>query len=84
VTADVAPTISALRRRGDEIVEHLLRDNERRWESLSNADRQRLEHMVQAVASRLLQEPVLRLEASRGEKSLHYTRALGDLFGLRA
>ena len=30
---DVVPTISALRRRGDEVVEQVLRENEARWES---------------------------------------------------
>jgi glutamyl-tRNA reductase len=84
VTADVAPTISALQRRADQIIERLLQHNESRWESLSDADRERLEAMVRAVASRLLREPVLRLEASQGEKSLQYTRALGELFGFTA
>ena len=31
-------------RRGDEIVEQVLRENEPRWESLSEADRERVEH----------------------------------------
>jgi glutamyl-tRNA reductase len=83
VTADVTPTISALRRRGDEIVEHLLRRNESRWESLSGADRERLEAVAQEVAARLIQAPTLRLESVQGESSLRYARALQDLFGLR-
>ena len=33
---DVVPTISALRRRGEEIVEQVLRENESAWESLSD------------------------------------------------
>ena len=37
------PTIAALRERGDEIVEQVLRENESRWESLSEADRERLD-----------------------------------------
>ena len=44
---DVVPTISALRRRGDEIVEQVLRENESRWESLSEADRERVATMAQ-------------------------------------
>jgi glutamyl-tRNA reductase len=74
--------MSALLRRGDEVVEQVLRENQARWESLSNADCERLEALAQEVASRLLEEPVLRLEASRGERSFHYARALRDLFGL--
>ena len=48
---DVVPTISALRRRGDQIVEQVLRENESRWESLSEADRERVELMARAVVS---------------------------------
>jgi glutamyl-tRNA reductase len=83
VTADVTATISALRRRGDEVVERLLRENEARWESPSRADSERLEAMAQEVASRLLHEPTSRLEAARGESSFQYVRALRELFGLR-
>jgi glutamyl-tRNA reductase len=83
VTADVTPMLSALQRRRDEVVEHVLRENESRWESLSKADRRRLEAMTQEVASRLLHEPSLRLEAARGDSSFHYVSALSDLFGLR-
>ena len=72
---DVVPTISALRRRGDEIVEQVLRENESRWESLSEADRERLATMASAVVSRLLHEPT-RAPARRGRR--------GHLVPLRA
>ena len=72
----------ALLRRGDEVVEHVLRENQARWESPSRADGERLEALAQEIASRLLQEPVLRLEAARGEESFHYACALRELFGL--
>ena len=62
---DVVPTISALRRRGDEIVEQVLRENESRWESLSEADRERVATLARAVVSRLLHEPTLRLKRCR-------------------
>ena len=62
---DVVPTISALRRRGDEIVEQVLRENESRWESLSEADRERVETMARAVVSRLLHEPTRACAAPR-------------------
>jgi glutamyl-tRNA reductase len=80
---DVLPTVSALRRRGDEIVEQVLRENEPRWESLSPADRRRLETMARAVVSRLLHEPTIRLKDSGTEgSSYRHVHALRELFGL--
>ncbi len=82
---DVVPTISALRRRGEEIVEQVLRENESAWESLSDADRDRLALMARAVVNRLLHEPTLRLKGSVGEgASYRYVNALHELFGLEA
>jgi glutamyl-tRNA reductase len=82
---DVVPTISALRQRGDEIVEQVLRENESRWESLSDADRERLATMASAVVSRLLHEPTRRLRGAAGEgSSYRYVHALHELFGLEA
>jgi glutamyl-tRNA reductase len=76
---DVVPTISALRRRADEVVRQVLDENEQRWESLSEADRERVEVMARAVVSRLLHEPTVRLK-DRG--SYHYLHTLRELFGL--
>jgi glutamyl-tRNA reductase len=82
---DVVPTISALRARGDSVVEQVLRENESRWESLSDADRERLGVMARAVVSRLLHEPTVRLKGSAGEESSYrYVHALRELFGLEA
>ena len=82
---DVVPTISALRRRGDEIVEQVLRENESRWESLSEADRERVATMASAVVSRLLHEPTRILRGAAGEgTSYRYVHALHELFGLEA
>ena len=82
---DVVPTISALRRRADEIVDQVLRENESRWESLSEADRERLATMASAVVSRLLHEPTRRLRGAAGEgKSYRYVHAVHELFGLEA
>src|SRR5205823_11771904 len=36
---EIVPTIAALRERGDEIVRQVLRDNDQRWESVSDNDR---------------------------------------------
>ena len=46
---EVVPTIGALRERGDEIVRRVLAENEGRWESLSDADRERLAAMAKAM-----------------------------------
>jgi glutamyl-tRNA reductase len=82
---DVVPTISALRKRGDEIVEQVLRENESRWESLSEADRERVATLAGAVVNRLLHEPTRILRGAAGEgSSYRYVHALHELFGLEA
>jgi glutamyl-tRNA reductase len=78
---DVVPTISALRRRADEVVEQVLRENESRWESLSAADRERVEVLARAVVSRLLHEPTVRL---KDRSSYHYLHTIRELFALDA
>jgi glutamyl-tRNA reductase len=84
MSTDANPTISALQRRGHEVVAHLLAANESRWESPSQADRDRLEALARSVAARLLNEPAYRLERSSGEAYFEYENALTELFGLRA
>ena len=49
-TLDVVPTIAALHERGEEIARQVLAENSGRWESLSEADRERLE-LVAATRS---------------------------------
>jgi glutamyl-tRNA reductase len=80
---DVVPTISALRKRGDRIVEEVLHENSGRWTSLGEADRERVEMLARAVVSRLLHEPTLRLKGASIEgESYVYVQALRELFGL--
>ena len=80
---DVVPTIASLRARADEITASVLAENEQRWESLSDADRERLRAMANAIASRLLHEPTLRLRRSSGDEDAYvYVNALRELFGL--
>jgi len=80
---DVVPTIAALREHGDQVVEHVLRENESRWESLSDADRKRVEALARSLVSRLLHEPTLRLKDSVGDDSAYrYVNSLRELFGL--
>jgi len=80
---EVVPTIAALRERGDEIVARVLAENESRWEGLGEADRERIEAMAKAIASRLLHEPTLRIRHAAGEEDAHFLLgALRELFGL--
>ena len=82
---NVVPTIAALRARAEEITAGVLAENEQRWESLSEADRERVRAMANAIASRLLHEPTLRLKRSSGEEDAYlYVNALRELFGLDA
>jgi len=67
----------------DEVVRRVLTENEPRWESLGEADRERLGAMAKAIASRLLHEPTLRMKRSAGSDEAYlYVSALRELFGL--
>ncbi len=80
---EVVPTISALREHADEVVRRVLAENEGRWESLSEADRERVEKMAKAIASRLLHDPTLRIRRSAcSGESYFFISALRELFGL--
>ncbi|HEX3263837.1 MAG TPA: glutamyl-tRNA reductase [Solirubrobacterales bacterium] len=82
---NVVPTIAALRARADAITARVLAENEQRWESLSDGDRERVRAMARAIASRLLHEPTLQLKRSSGEEDAYvYVNALRELFGLDA
>ena len=82
---DVVPTISALRERGDAAVQRALRQNERRWDGLSDDDRRRVELVARSVVSDLLHEPTrkLRLAGESGAPS-SYAETVRELFGLSA
>ncbi len=80
---EVAPTLAALRQRADEIVERVLDENDRRWEGLTDADRERLAAAARAITSRLLHEPTLRLRRAASERDAYVNvSALRELFGL--
>jgi glutamyl-tRNA reductase len=82
---DVLPTISALRERADAIVEQVLHENEPRWESLSEADHERLRAMSRSLVSRLLHEPTLRLKAGAEDEGAYtHIAVLRELFALDA
>src|SRR4051812_23145173 len=76
--ADVRPTVSALRRHGEDIVEQVLAENANRWEGASERDLARVEAMARAVMQRLLHEPTIHLrESGHGRVAL-----VRELFGL--
>jgi len=80
---EAIPTVTALRRRAEEVVERVLAENESRWETLSDADRERVAKMARAVANRLLHEPTLQLKrAVEDEDAYARVHALRELFGL--
>ncbi len=82
---EVVPTIASLRERADEVVRRVLAENDPRWESLSEADRERAQAMAKAIASRLLHEPTLRMKRAAGSDDAYlYVSALRELFGLDA
>jgi glutamyl-tRNA reductase len=82
---DVVPTVAALRARADEIVARVLAENEPRWKSLTEEDRERIRAMARAIASRLLHEPTLRLKRASGDDDAYlFVSALRELFGLDA
>ena len=82
-TLEVVPTIAALHEHGEEVVRQVLAENSGRWESLSEADRERLETVAAAIVKRLLHHPTRNLKA-RGEdqRTYAYVQALRELFGL--
>jgi glutamyl-tRNA reductase len=82
---EVLPTVGALRERANAIVDQVLAENDQRWESLSDADRERVDMLARAIASRLLHEPTLRIKSvADREDSYLYVSALRELFGLDA
>jgi glutamyl-tRNA reductase len=79
---EVVPTITALRRRGNDIVERVLAENAGRWETASPRDLARIEAVAQAVASRLLHEPTIRMKSLNQGESHRRLGILRELFGL--
>ena len=79
---DAEETLAALRRRADETVDGLLRENEGRWQSMSAADRRTAELLARTIAGRLLDGPARRLAAEPvGERDAH-ARILSALFAV--
>ena len=79
---EVLPTLTALRSRGDAVVEELLAANRGRWESLSERDEARVEALARAVVKRLLHEPTERVRELDVEHRHARLQLLRELFGL--
>jgi glutamyl-tRNA reductase len=79
---DVLPTLAALRTRADDVVTGVLDENEGRWESLSPADRERVELLARTAVNRLLHEPTLRVRSLDSEHRHARLQLLRELFGL--
>jgi len=74
-----SPTIAALRQRAEATRKAELERTLARLGHLSDADRQRIEAMSEALVNRLLHEPVMRLRQHGSER---HVEALRELFGL--
>jgi glutamyl-tRNA reductase len=79
---EVLPTLTALRERGDAIVDGLLAENAGRWEDLGERDAARVEAMARAVVKRLLHEPTARVRDLDATDRHARLSLLRELFGL--
>jgi glutamyl-tRNA reductase len=77
-----APTVAALQGAADAIVAELLDRNAPHWESLSDADRERVGRLARAVARRLLDEPTRRIKQGATDGDAGAERAARALFAL--
>jgi glutamyl-tRNA reductase len=82
-TLDVLPTVAALHRRGSTIAAQVIEENASHFAAAGDADRRRLELMAEAIVTRLLHEPSLRLRQSAGsDQGTAQMHALRELFAL--
>jgi glutamyl-tRNA reductase len=79
---EVLPTLAALRTHATEVAEHVVAENEGRWESASERDLERVDAIARAIINRLLHHPTARIKELRDDR-VHARMALvRDLFGL--
>jgi glutamyl-tRNA reductase len=74
-----APAVAALHEHAEAIVASVLSENDRRWEELTDADRERVGVLARTIVRRLLHEPTRRLRADENDAG-----ATLELFGLAA
>lgn len=80
----VAPTITSLRGHAEQIRSGEIAKINGAWESLSEADRARVEQLTNAIVNRLLHEPTVRLRAAvaSGDAVEAHVESLRHLFAL--
>ncbi len=79
---EIMPTVTALRARADDVVAQVLRENEGRWEGMTERDRRRVEALARSVANRLLHEPTRHVKGLDGGHRHARLQLLRELFGL--
>jgi glutamyl-tRNA reductase len=80
---EMAPAITALRRRADEIRAAELARYRARLDSLDDREREAVEALTKGIVAKLLHEPTVRLKAAAGDPSgMRLTEALRTLFDL--
>jgi glutamyl-tRNA reductase len=81
----VVPAITQLRDHAERIRAAELRRMEPRWDSLTPADRERLDAVTRGMLNKLLHEPTVRLkQLAAADQSAPYADAVTELFGLQA
>lgn len=80
----VTPTITSLRGRAEAIRSGELAKINGAWESLSQADRDRVEQLTNSIVNRILHEPTVRLRAAvlDGDGVESHVESLRHLFAL--
>jgi glutamyl-tRNA reductase len=79
---EVLPTLAALRNHANSIAEHVLAENEGRWETASDRDLERVRAMSRAIVNRLLHNPTLQMRELRDDRVHARMAVVRDLFGL--
>ena len=80
---EVVPAITQLRALAEQIRLAELERAEGRWESLTVADRERLDALTRSMLAKLLHRPTVRLKQLAAEHdSATYAEAMAELFGL--
>lgn len=79
----VVPTISTLREHAEHIRSREVERVAGQWESLGQADRDRVERLTQSIVNTLLHDPIVRARAAaENGEGLRHVESLRHLFGL--
>lgn len=79
----VVPTIGSLREKAEQIRAGEVGRVAGQWESMSDADRERVEQLTKAIINKLLHEPTVRLRAAVAEgDGVAHLESIRHLFGV--